>query len=118
MLDNILEVCYYLDMNEGMDLLDISGEAMPDNEVFKPLIPDAVRVIRRAMLNQTDAKLGVSVAQDLLDRVAGTSKQKERIATPIVIKDSQVQLLVASMQEAREISKRGGGDEHFNGGEV
>ena len=97
-------------MDDVVDFLELSvnDELVPqDKNLFKPLVPDAYRVIRRAMLNQTDAKLGVAVAQDVLDRAGETRKPQERIRPHIVIKDSQIQLLVAGMQEAKEFSKRG-----------
>lgn len=76
-------------------------ETSPRNEnIFRPLIPDAQRVIRRAMLNGKDQKLAVQVAQDVLDRAGETKKSEQRHAAQVVITDSQVNLLMQAFEES------------------
>lgn len=88
----------------------MSGEIQADvynkqlqagNNIFRPLVPEAKDVIRRLMLNNGDKKLAGSMALEVLDRAGETKKTSTEVSRPVIIKDSQVQLLV---QVAKELS--------------
>jgi len=68
--------------------------------IFRPLVLEAKDVLRRSMLNSGDKKLAVSTALEVLDRAGETKKTDTGISRPVIIKDSQVQLLV---QVAKEV---------------
>lgn len=70
------------------------------DNLFKVLVPDAVHVLRRAMLNGRDQKLAVSTAQDVLDRAGETKKNDIREAAPVHISDSNVQFLLQVLNES------------------
>ena len=69
--------------------------------IFRPLVLEAKDVLRRTMLNGPDKKLAVNTALEVLDRAGETKKTDNITSRPVIIKDSQVQLLV---QVAGEIS--------------
>ena len=69
--------------------------------IFRPLVLEAKDVLRRTMLNGPDKKLAANMALEILDRAGETKKTDQTTSKPVIIKDSQVQLLV---QVAGEIS--------------
>ena len=56
--------------------------------------------LRRLMLNGNDKKLAGNMALEILDRAGETKKTDLAVTKPVIIKDSQVQLLV---QVAKEV---------------
>jgi hypothetical protein len=85
------------------------SDALPYSEnIFEDLVPEAKSVLRRLMHNSRDEKIIRGTAVDILDR-AGVKAKEAAQSAPILIKDSQVQLLV---QVAAEIKRfRGSKDE-------
>lgn len=76
------------------------GELQRQKEnLFKPLVPDAYRTLRRTMLNAKDAKLAKEAAESVLDRAGETKKQEERVMPQVNITNSQIQLLVQASKE-------------------
>jgi len=71
--------------------------------IFKEMVPHAKKVLQQQLTNQSNPKLAIQVAETILDRAGQTRKVEERVRTPIVITNSQVQILtqVASEVEAR-----------------
>jgi len=69
--------------------------------IFRPLVSEAKDVLRRLMLNGKDKKLAGNMALEVLDRAGEGKKTDQGINRPVVIKDSQVQLLV---QVAKEVT--------------
>lgn len=74
----------------------------PKSNIFADLVPDARRTLRRVMLMSHDNKLATETAKDVLDRAGQTKKIEERQQRPIIISDSQVNLL---LQVAKEIDE-------------
>lgn len=70
------------------------------DNLFRVLVPDALHVVRRAMLNGKDQKLAVSTAQDVLDRAGETKKNDVRESAPVHISDSNVQFLLQVLKES------------------
>jgi hypothetical protein len=75
-------------------------EQKPRNNIFRELVPDAKRTLRRTMLMSHDSKLAADTAKDVLDRAGETKKVEEREQRPVVITNSQINLLY---QVAREL---------------
>lgn len=75
--------------------------AKQDN-IFQDLIPDAKRTLRRTMLMSYDSKLALDTAKDVLDRAGQTKKVEERAQRPVVITNSQIQLLLNVANEIEE----------------
>lgn len=69
---------------------------------FKPLVPEATMVLRRAMLGSNE-KLAVSTSQDVLDRAGMTKQQEGRPAANIVISNSQVAILAKVAKEVEDV---------------
>lgn len=76
-----------------------SKQLQTGNNIFRPLVPEAKDVVRRLMLDNGDKKLAGSMALEVLDRAGETKKTSTEISRPIIIKDSQVQLLVQVAKE-------------------
>lgn len=76
--------------------------------LFRPMVPEAKSYLRSVMLNSRDIKLGISIAQDILDRAGEVKKQDNRAAIVINITDSQINLLA---QGAREVEEASNGSE-------
>lgn len=83
-------------------------EQKPKENVFREMVPDARRTLRRVMLMSRDSKLAVETAKDVLDRAGETKKVEERAQRPVVITNSQINLM---LQVAREMD---GGEEIRN----
>jgi CRISPR/Cas system-associated endonuclease Cas3-HD len=85
---------------------------MSDQEkenIFKDLIPHAKKVLHQRMMDQSNPKLAIQVAESILDRAGETKKQEERVRTPIVISNSQVAILTAAAEEVeKQIALDGG----------
>jgi hypothetical protein len=73
-----------------------------DRNIFKELVPDAKRTLRRTMLMSRDNKLSAETAKDVLDRAGETKKVEERAQRPVVITNSQINLL---LEVAKEVSE-------------
>ena len=71
---------------------------------YAPLLDEARSTLRQVMLNSKDTKMRVSTATEILDRGGETKKPTSGGAagTQILIKDSQVQLLLKAAKEATE----------------
>ena len=78
-----------------------SNQQLAKANIFRPLVLEAKDVLRRTMLNGVDKKLAASMALEILDRAGEVKKTDNIVSRPVIIKDSQVQLLV---QVAGEIS--------------
>jgi len=82
--------------------LEDSQDAVEPNP-YAPLLDEARSTLRQIMLNSGDNKIRVSTATEILDRGGETKKPSSVAAAPqILIKDSQVQLLVRAAKEAIE----------------
>lgn len=68
--------------------------------LFLELVPEAYSILRRAMHN-SDAKLAVQTAKDVLD-YAGQKKEPARNDRPVVFKDAQILALVNVVKEVLE----------------
>jgi len=68
---------------------------------YLPLVPEATAVLRQIMHTSQDEKVKMSIAKDILTG-AGVTKDQTASDRPILIKDSQVQLLI---QVAKEVSE-------------
>lgn len=84
------------------EVAEAMDNAASRDNMFRPLVTDARRVLRRAMLNGRDQKLAVQVAQDVLDRAGETKKSDNKQVAPVIITDSQVNLLVQAFNESLE----------------
>jgi hypothetical protein len=89
------------------DLLPVALEDSQDVEAvanpYTPLLDEARSTLRQIMLNSKDNKIRVSTATEILDRGGETRKPSSVSSAPqILIKDSQVQLLVKAAKEAIE----------------
>lgn len=71
-----------------------------DGNMFLPLVPEAHDTLRRIMHNTDDEKLAQRIATSILD-YAGQAKTPKGDTRPIIIKDSQIQLLVQVAKEVR-----------------
>jgi hypothetical protein len=67
---------------------------------YLPLVPEATAVLRQIMHTTLDEKVRAGIAKDILNG-AGVTKDQGETSRPILIKDSQVQLLI---QVAKEVS--------------
>ena len=74
-------------------------EAQEQN-LFKPLIPDAVSTLRKLMLNSKNEKIMRETAESVLDRAGQTKKQDTREKAKVVINDSQINILIQAAKEA------------------
>lgn len=90
------ELSEYADANVEEQSSDVSS----GKNIFKELVPDAKRTLRRTMLMSRDNKLALETAKDVLDRAGETKKVEERAQRSVVISNSQIQLL---LQVAKEI---------------
>lgn len=77
-------------------------ETKQEDNIFRELVPDAKRTLRRTMLMSHDSKLATDTAKDVLDRAGETKKVEEKEKRPVVITNSQINLLY---QVAREMDK-------------
>ena len=84
--------------------LENSQDEIDKVNPFEPLLDEARSTLRQVMLNSKDVKVRVSTATEILDRGGQTKKPTSdgRAGTQILIKDSQVQLLVKAAKEAME----------------
>lgn len=85
-------------------VLDESQDVDVEVNPYKPLLDEARSTLRQIMLNSKDAKIRVSTATEILDRGGETKKPTGGVGagTQILIKDSQVQLLLKAAKEAIE----------------
>jgi len=74
----------------------VSPEANP----YKEMAPEARSVLRRLMYNSRNEKIRKETAMDILDRAGEAGMKPENFQRPIIIKDSQVVLLLKAAQEA------------------
>ena len=70
----------------------------PNQNLFLPLVGEAHSILRRAMHN-SDQKLAVQTAKDILD-YAGQKREAVREQRQVIVKDSQIQILVQVLKEA------------------
>lgn len=95
-------------MSEDTSLDTGNGSGVPETthskqlNIFEDLVPDAKRTLRRNMLMSHDNKLAVDTAKDVLDRAGQTKKVEERAQRPVVITNSQIQLLLQVAKESDE----------------
>jgi len=88
-----------------IDAIDSPSDDVQEKEnLFKPMVPEAKSYLRSIMLNGRDVKLGISIAQDILDRAGEVKKQDTRAAIVINITDSQINLLAQGAKEVEEAS--------------
>ena len=75
--------------------------------LFDDLVESAVNRLKWIMTNSDDERTVVRIAQDLLDRAGASKKTAEQEqGTQVIIRDSDVKLLI---QAAREALPTGGG---------
>lgn len=88
-------------MEANIQTADVDNSQLAtQTNIFRPLVPEAKDVLRRLMLNSNDKKLAGNMALEVLDRAGETKKNDLAVTRPVIIKDSQVQLLV---QVAKEV---------------
>lgn len=87
-------------MNGDIQTADVYDNQLETRKnIFRPLVPEAKDVLRRLMLNGADKKLAGNMALEVLDRAGETKKTDQEITKPVIIKNSQVQLLVQTAKE-------------------
>jgi hypothetical protein len=67
---------------------------------FRELVDTAVEELTWLMENSGDDKDRIKICQDILDRAGATRKPERQNAPIIIIKDSEVALLVQAAREA------------------
>ena len=80
--------------------LDNRQVETPPANPYAPLLNEARSVLRRLLHNSATDKIKKEVATEILDRGGETKKLEHKMMPQIIIKDSQVQLLVKAAQEA------------------
>jgi hypothetical protein len=87
-------------MEQSLEVEEAEEKAVMGQEnLFKPLVNDARSTLRRLMLNSRNEKIQRETAESVLDRAGETKKQDNRIATQIIIKDSQINMLAQVAKE-------------------
>lgn len=87
---------YILYMSEEKDTNLVPQET----NLFRPLIGEAYSILRQAMHN-SDVKLAVQTAKDVLD-YAGQKKEPAARERPVIIKDAQVVNILQVFKEVFE----------------
>ena len=82
-------------MNEVVKV-DNSRQVNP----YKEMAPDARSVLRKLMFNSRNEKIRKETAIAVLDRAGEAAQKSEDAQRPIIIKDSQVALLMRAAEEA------------------
>ena len=72
-----------------------------DKNYFEDLVPEAKSVLRRVMPNTGDKKLAKSTAVDILEFAGRRKEAPSEQRPPVLIKDSNVQLLVTAASEIK-----------------
>lgn len=87
-------------MEQSLEQDNAEREAVTVQEnLFKPLVNDARSTLRRLMLNSRNEKIQRETAESVLDRAGETKKADNRVATQIIIKDSQINMLAQVAKE-------------------
>lgn len=83
---------------------DEPAEAVERENLFRPLIPEAQKVLRHCMhFGTKNDQFKASIAQDILDRAGETKKRDESAPVTVInISDSDVALLAGVAKEALE----------------
>jgi hypothetical protein len=89
-------VYYIVYMSEEKDTDVVAQQP----NLFVPLVGEAYSVLRQAMHN-SDVKLAVSTAKDILD-YAGQKKETAKTEHPVIIKDAQVVNIMQVLKEVFE----------------
>ncbi len=80
--------------------LDNSQDVAVKSNPYAPLLDEARSTLRQVMLNSGDVRVRVNTATEILDRGGEMRKTMSVTAPQILIKDSQIQLLVQAAKEA------------------
>lgn len=87
-------------MEQGLEQEEAERQAVAEQQnLFKPLVNDARSTLRRLMLNSKNEKIQRETAESVLDRAGETKKVDNRVATQIIIKDSQINMLAQVAKE-------------------
>lgn len=82
----------------------LTGKDTQEN-LFADLVPEAKMVLRQLMHNSSDSKLRRSTAVDIIEAAGAKADRGQMMLPPIMIKDSQVALLLAGAREIQEFQE-------------